>query len=297
MTSHRKTPSTQASKAEAPAGEPQTAYLCESTPQWASKLALRATASEGVGLPRLRDVLHTSAGSRRGERVDSLIEGDCPTCGHVMSRAVIGTDFADDVLSWDWFVHRLHSGRDRPGAVELVLWCNCSIDHPGAPERGEGCGRYGWVRLVPGAGVVRAWQAGPDDLRWEQRAERLADRALEDVRNAAQKWAATIASVTGVFGIVAVIKGPADLEAVSGFGEFVAKALVGAAVSLALVSIMMAALAAEGTPKLRRFSAREMRSQVRSQAKLAKLQLKLSRTAAVVAVLSMLTALLLTWYS
>jgi hypothetical protein len=111
----------------------------------------------------------------------------------------------------------------------------------------------------------------------------------------AEKWTTAVTSVTGVFSIVALIKGPTGISDLHGGQRVVAVLAIGAAVVFALAAITLAALAAEGTPKLRRFSGAQLRSQVRSQAKLAKLQLKISRTAAVSAVLCLVVAVGRIW--
>jgi hypothetical protein len=54
------------------------------------------------------------------------------------------------------------------------------------------------------------------DLEWEWRVEQQEFEALPAMRAAGEKWTTAITSLTGVFGIVVLIKGPADVGNVKG---------------------------------------------------------------------------------
>lgn len=54
------------------------------------------------------------------------------------------------------------------------------------------------------------------DLQWEWRAEKQKADELASTRTAGEKWATAITSLTGVFTVVVLIKGPEDITAVKG---------------------------------------------------------------------------------
>src|SRR5919109_4137202 len=54
------------------------------------------------------------------------------------------------------------------------------------------------------------------DLQWEWRAAQQRVDALANTRAAGEKWATAITSLTGVFSLVVLIKGPEDITEVAG---------------------------------------------------------------------------------
>jgi hypothetical protein len=210
-----------------------------------------------------------------------FLVGKCPACGHEMDK-VVQRRHPKDVPPWD--------GR-------VLVYCNCAASHPDQPPGRTGCGNYGWLTmdLLRDPWVPRASIARPDDLRWELQAEELHANRLADTRATAQKWAAAITSITGVFGIVAVIKGPSSIHALSSPGRYIVYSLAGVAVLLALMAIGLASAASEGTPRLGHLSGSEARFWESWQATAAMHELKLSRAFAYVAVLVLLAAILITW--
>jgi hypothetical protein len=138
--------------------------------------------------------------------------------------------------------------------------------------------------------------ATPTDLLWEERAEKLRFDSLADIRKSAEKWAGSIGAVTGVFGIVSLIKGRDAVTDLTRSAEISVGILVALALLFALRGILLAALAAQGTPRLIRFSGERIRTAYRAEARLAMDLLKYSRVLTVLAVLVFATAVGLTWY-
>jgi len=90
-----------------------------------------------------------------------------------------------------------------------------------------------------------------DDWRWEREATDLRHSSLTTVRSVAEKWAGSIAALLGVFSVAAVVKGPeklADIE--NGPLQITLILLVGVAAASAFVAILLAALAAQGLPRV-----------------------------------------------
>ena len=57
-------------------------------------------------------------------------------------------------------------------------------------------------------------EAAIHDVAWERKAETEAGQMLASARSAAEKWTQTVASLTGVFSIVLLVKGPEDISKV-----------------------------------------------------------------------------------
>ncbi|WP_133887358.1 hypothetical protein [Streptomyces sp. BK208] len=91
--------------------------------------------------------------------------------------------------------------------------------------------------------------ATPEDLRWARLAEEARFSGLTDVQRSAERWGATILVITGTLTTLTVVRGPSDLAALENFWPD--KLLVGilAALSLlfALASVILAAMAAQGS--------------------------------------------------
>jgi hypothetical protein len=67
-----------------------------------------------------------------------------------------------------------------------------------------------------------------------RKAERLGVEELTNVRATGEKWTATISSITGIFGVVALIKGPEDITKLQGIWEALVIGAILVAVALAL---------------------------------------------------------------
>jgi hypothetical protein len=138
--------------------------------------------------------------------------------------------------------------------------------------------------------------ATPTDLLWEERAEQLRFDALPNIRKTAEKWAGSIGAATGVFGIVSLIKGRDAISGLTPHVETAVGILSLVALLLALRAIVLAALAAQGSPRLIRYTGARIRTAYLEEARLAMDLLKYSRVLTVAAVLVFATAIGLTWY-
>jgi hypothetical protein len=207
--------------------------------------------------------------------------GTCPRCGHEMDK-VVPRRHPDDNPRW---------------TGEVLVYCNCATVHPSQPPGRTGCGSYGRLKVSspPDPCSSKASTATPDDLRWELQAEEMYANRLPATRAAAQKWAAAITSITGVFAIVALVKGPSAIGELLSPWQQIVYGFVSAAIVLALLAIGLAAAAAGGTPRLSHLSGREAQQWEGWQATAAKHQLMLSRPLAYAAVLSILAAIIITW--
>jgi hypothetical protein len=90
-------------------------------------------------------------------------------------------------------------------------------------------------------------QLSPD--YWENRATELSRTSLETVRASATAWTATTTTLMGVFGTVAIIKGPQSLSELGDFIRVVVVTLLVLAAALAVISILATARAGRGPTK------------------------------------------------
>jgi hypothetical protein len=149
----------------------------------------------------------------------------------------------------------------------------------------------------PEVQIVAATNVGPADLRWEKKAEELEFEALAKVRGAAEKWGTTLTAILGLVSTVLVVKGAEDVTKLSSNGKLAVALILGAALVCAVAAAAFAAFAAQGTPKeLGWPSGRTLRRWERSQALKAKGQLRVSRSATILAVILMATALGVSWF-
>jgi hypothetical protein len=149
----------------------------------------------------------------------------------------------------------------------------------------------------PGVTIVGSADVGPDDLRWEKRLRELEFESLAKVRTAAEKWGATLTAILGLTGSVLVVKGAEDVTKLSSGNKLLVALALLAAFVFALAAAVLAALAAQGTPKeLHWPSGPALRSWERNEALKAKMQLRESRGATVIAVLCMVAAIGVAWF-
>lgn len=144
------------------------------------------------------------------------------------------------------------------------------------------------------------------DATWQRRAEELQFSALPAIRATAEKWAATVGSLTGIFAIAAIIKGPSDITAVRGSLKLLAfrlpwsaaaGILVGAALACASMAIVLASMAAQGTPRRFRFTGTELRRLYPTETIRAACQLRASRILAITAIPLLGLAIGIVWYA
>jgi hypothetical protein len=84
---------------------------------------------------------------------------------------------------------------------------------------------------------------------WERRALELSRTSLDTIRASATAWAATTTTLLGVFGTVAIIKGPASVSELTGGSRDAVTGLVIGAALVAFVSVLSTAFASRGPAK------------------------------------------------
>jgi hypothetical protein len=184
--------------------------------------------------------------------------GQCPHCCHDMSvalavRARTGTRVGPDRVGQPL-------GRDGERQFVKVAYCNCETAHDKRPDDVQrGCGRFGallvgeatqpYVRfptiMRPFVSIrPSARKAAVTDVQWERRADEEAAQTLSNTRAAAEKWTAAVASLTGIFSIALVVKGPEDVTKIDGevvdlsvFGWITIVGLLAASGLLVLVAV------------------------------------------------------------
>jgi hypothetical protein len=84
---------------------------------------------------------------------------------------------------------------------------------------------------------------------WEQRATELSRTSLETIRASATAWAATTTTLLGVFGAVAIVKGPDSISALQGTSRDVVTGFVVGAAVVAFASVLATGYASRGPSK------------------------------------------------
>src|SRR5947209_7437330 len=141
-------------------------------------------------------------------------------------------------------------------------------------------------------------QAGPSDLQWYQIAQQTKLNALSEIRGSAEKWGGTIGALTGVFSIVALIKGREDITALTTAGQAIVGILLLLALLLAFLATLFAAFAAQGIPitTLAANNPRAFQRQYENQARMAGQWLHWSRLLVAPATLCLALAIGFTWF-
>jgi hypothetical protein len=234
-----------------------------------------------------------------------LLYGECLQCEHPMD-----VELPIEVRAGK----KLYDGHpnDEPlgdRAFVKTAMCNCGGDHEGRPtEVKQGCGAFG--RLDVGspesprrpAGEKRIvlveggrYTASPGELAWERRAEALAPDVLARVRAQAEKWTATVSSLTGIFGIVALIKGPEDVGKLGAWSKYGVIGFLALAIFLAAYATYGAAKAAYGFPDGKQVVGAVLRRREREEARRARNMLRWSILAALGAVVALALGIGITW--
>jgi hypothetical protein len=163
--------------------------------------------------------------SRQDDGSTIVLRGECPRCFGMMSvdlpiQARCGRKIGNKRDN-----QTLPSGK----SFVKVAYCNCGQGHEKRPEKLLGCGAFG--SLLVGAGPELTPELDPapyvrvhalpgeatvNDVEWERRAEQHEIEALPAARSAAEKWTTQIASLTGIFSIVVLVKGPEDVTKLEG---------------------------------------------------------------------------------
>ena len=238
-----------------------------------------------------------------------LLRGNCPRCDQAMD--VLVPVRATDVAVAD-VEAAVAQGVEAPSRVvqvtvrdafepfELTALCNCHNDHDGRPDDvPDGCGAFGNIRVsYVGADRIRLRPGAPgasEDARWQRLADELPFETLPRVRSAAAKWAATIGSITGVFGIVSLIKGPEEIAKLPDPWNDWVIFLVGSALVFATFALSLAASAAQGKTSRLIPSGEAVRSLYVDGTADAVSNLRMSKWATILAVISLGAAILITW--
>jgi hypothetical protein len=88
----------------------------------------------------------------------------------------------------------------------------------------------------------------PQEHEWAKRAADLRFNALDRLRGRAEKWAGSITAITGAVGAVSLIKGRESIVDLTRPYEIGVTVLLAIAFLLSLRAILLAALAAQGSP-------------------------------------------------
>jgi hypothetical protein len=140
-----------------------------------------------------------------------------------------------------------------------------------------------------------AREADPEERYWHGRLEELQAKSLTDVHGAAEKWAGTIASLVGIFGIAGLIKGRDEIDKLTQNTKLGVAILVGIALLLAFIAMYMAALAAQGVTS-EVWTVGDFEQQYNNATKVAADRLKGSRLLVIPATLALAIAVGLTWF-
>ena len=141
--------------------------------------------------------------------------------------------------------------------------------------------------------------AGPltdEQLLWLRKAEEARLGELETIRTAAKDWASTIAAVTGVVGVVSLVKGPDQLDTLTRGWKQAVGVVIALAILTALRGIFLAALAAQGSPRSFGYNPTTFRRRYRSETLFAARALEVSRALVVIATLSAACATGMMWF-
>jgi hypothetical protein len=136
----------------------------------------------------------------------------------------------------------------------------------------------------------------PDALDWSKRASTLQLDSLKEIRGGAEKWAGSLTAVTGALGIVAIIKGPEKIEDLTSRYQIIVAVLLAIGTLLMLRGIVLAALAAQGTPGRIEFTGPTLRDFTAREAEEAADLLRFSRVVTVIGVLVAGIAVALVWF-
>jgi hypothetical protein len=143
---------------------------------------------------------------------------------------------------------------------------------------------------------LQLWQGTEEGARWEKEALDVEVSALEDARDLAAKWGATIGTLLGVFGVVAFASGPSALSDIPGNAAYVVLLLILLATVAAGAAIYKAALAAEASPaRLAPFNGWTLKSLYESEVPDVLATLRQSRAFALSAVVLVFGAVTVGW--
>jgi hypothetical protein len=216
-------------------------------------------------------------------------DGYCPACGDVT------------VVFQEW-IPVLRIAAQKPVMVDAD--CICIGNHPGRPRNPprRGCGRTGAVPAnlePPHQGIPAHGPPLPplDAPEWDKAAAEVARGALDRIRGSCEKWGASVGTLLGIFGVVAIVGGPTAIGDVDSHSARIALVvLILLAGVCAFASTLLAAFGAQGgTPKIMpTWDGMEYRTYAMDQSRKAMWKLQCSRYSGIgAAVLVFLAGLLL----
>jgi hypothetical protein len=153
-----------------------------------------------------------------------VLRGDCPRCAGRMTVDLPIQARCGQTINAELDDQELPPGK----SFVKVACCNCGQGHGSQPEKSLGCGAFASLRVGERPGTDEEprrrylrvdplpGEATVNDLEWERRAEQQEIEALPAARSAAEKWTTQIASLTGIFSIVVLVKGPEDVAKLEG---------------------------------------------------------------------------------
>lgn len=154
-------------------------------------------------------------------------------------------------------------------------------------------------RQVPPVPSPRA--ATAEDRKWEDKAKELQNElqyeTLARIQSTADKWAQSVAVIIGLFTLAAAVKGPQDISSLAPMTQKQIVALIIVTLFSALAALLAAAFAAQGIPRKQWISGPALRRAYESGVDRSLSLLNTSRICMGVAVVTLLSALALTWLS
>ncbi len=183
----------------------------------------------------------------------------------------------------------------RLGPVDIA--CECGGVHPGRPAGRSGCGYAGEFSPPSDLGPrVRPRPQTPDERKWALRAQELHFTELDRLKVTAEKWATSLTAILGAFGAVALIKGPDTIADLEPSLQYWTGGVLALAIACGLISIFLAAFAAQGIPSRQWLTGLGVRERYAEMTEKAAKRLHWSRLVVIPAVLLTGASIGLTWY-
>lgn len=194
-----------------------------------------------------------------------VLRGNCPRCRGTMTVDLPIQARCGQSIDESRADQALPPGK----SFVKVTFCNCGQRHEHQPEKSLGCGAFASLRIgappEPGAPPEAETQpsekryvrvdplpgeATVNDVEWERRAEQHEIEALPAARSAAEKWTTQIASLTGIFSIVVLVKGPEDVSKLEGdVGQLVPDMTTLAALMITAIAAVLVVFAYRQWPE------------------------------------------------
>jgi hypothetical protein len=169
--------------------------------------------------------------------------GPCPRCGHTITDRTtigIGSFFAP------------------PNTISATptIKCDCLSPHKGRPKDKKGCGYEAALNVT--ATVIRNPMSTPIEEKWGEQAVKLEVGMVESIRASAEKWGASISTLTALVGASTVFGSGEAIAKLSDEAQRWVWAGFAVATVSAVVAVYLAAIAAQGVPKLQTYDAQNV---------------------------------------